>query len=126
MNTPPPRPMPMHVPVLTEVVEMGEPASTQVEPAALNAEPAAAPAWRLPAGEPAPALDETQITQRVLTDIQRQIDGMLEYRLRETLAPLMARASEALVRELRQELSKTMRDVVSRAVAQEIARQRSR
>ena len=71
-------------------------------------------------------VDEALITQRVLADLQRQIDGMLEYRLRETLAPILARTTEALVRELRQELSKTMKDVVARSVAQEVARQRSR
>jgi hypothetical protein len=75
---------------------------------------------------PSTGLDEALITQRVLADLQRQIDGMLEYRLRETLAPILARTTEALVRELRQELSKTMKDVVARSVAQEVARQRSR
>jgi hypothetical protein len=75
---------------------------------------------------PATGVDEALITQRVLADLQRQIDGMLEYRLRETLAPILARTTEALVRELRQELSKTMKDVVARSVAQEVARQRSR
>jgi len=75
---------------------------------------------------PGTGVDEALITQRVLADLQRQIDGMLEYRLRETLAPILARATEALVRELRQELSKTMKDVVARSVAQEVARQRSR
>ncbi len=75
---------------------------------------------------PGTGVDETLITQRVLADLQRQIDGMLEYRLRETLAPILARTTEALVRELRQELSKTMKDVVARSVAQEVARQRSR
>jgi len=69
---------------------------------------------------------EAQITQRVMADLQRHIDGMLEYRLRETLAPILARTTETLVRELRQELSKTMKDVVARSVAQEVARQRSR
>ena len=64
--------------------------------------------------------------QRVHADLQRQIDGMLEYRLREAMAPVLARTTELLVRELRQELSKTMKDVVARAVAQEVARQRSR
>jgi hypothetical protein len=75
---------------------------------------------------PSTGVDEALITQRVLADLQRQIDGMLEYRLRETLAPVLARTTEALVRELRQELSKTMKDVVARSVAQEVARQRSR
>ena len=74
----------------------------------------------------ASGLDEAQIVQRVHADLQRQIDGMLEYRLREAMAPVLARTTELLVRELRQELSKTMKDVVARAVAQEVARQRSR
>jgi len=87
-----------------------------------------APTSRLPEATavPSAAALEAQITQRVMADLQRQIDGMLEYRLRETLAPILARTSEALVRELRQELSKTMKDVVARSVAQEVARQRSR
>ena len=39
------------------------------------------------------------MAQRVLNEVQRQIDGMLEYRLREALTPILARTSEALVRE---------------------------
>lgn len=107
------------------------------EPAALSSPPrtAAMPASTgassvpgVPGGKPmvTAAVDEALITQRVMADLQRQIDGMLEYRLRETLAPILARTTEALVRELRQELSKTMKDVVARSVAQEVARQRSR
>jgi hypothetical protein len=83
----------------------------------------AAPAEPVVAGV---SIDEAQIVQRVHADLQRQIDGMLEYRLREAMAPVLARTTELLVRELRQELSKTMKDVVARAVAQEVARQRSR
>jgi hypothetical protein len=81
---------------------------------------------RLAADAEVRAIDEAQIVQRVHADLQRQIDGMLEYRLREAMAPVLARTTELLVRELRQELSKTMKDVVARAVAQEVARQRSR
>lgn len=91
--------------------------------------PAPVPAVQAPPALPPRAssgVDEAAMAQRVLIEVQRQIDGMLEYRLREALTPILARTSEALVRELRQELSKTMRDVVSRAVAQEVARQRTR
>ena len=89
------------------------------------------PAPPLPASTVEPAVpgvvvDEALIAQRVLVDLQRQVDGMLEYRLREAMAPILARATDALMRDLRQELSKTMNDVVARAVAQEVARQRSR
>lgn len=73
----------------------------------------------------APASLEDQVTQRVLADLQRQVDLMLEYRLREVLAPALARVSDLLVRETRQELASTLRDIVGRAVAQELARRRS-
>jgi hypothetical protein len=69
---------------------------------------------------------EAQIAQRVLGDVQKQIDGMLDFRLKEAIGPLLARHSEALVRDLRDELSRTMRDVVTRSVAQEMAKLRHR
>jgi hypothetical protein len=62
----------------------------------------------------------------VLLDVQRQIDLMLETRLRETLAPALARLTDALIRETRNELASTLRDVVVRAVSQELSRHRSR
>lgn len=69
-----------------------------------------------------PALSEDQIVQRVLLDLQRQIDLMLEYRVREALIPALTRATDALVLEARNELASTLRDVVSRSVAHELAR----
>ncbi len=174
----PPRTAPVHVPVLTEVIEVPEPGdllTAQTVPEqvhtvvvdeaaqgypAPSASPVASTAQAMPrpdkfnavplASEPMmprpipvldtvldptalretvltpPALDEAQISQRVLAEVQRQIDGMLEFRLREAMAPILARTADALVRELRDELSRTMSDVVSRAVTQELARQRPR
>jgi hypothetical protein len=104
------------LPTLTEVV--------RVEPAADGP-----PQGELPLLEAVvetSAVDERQLTSRVLADVQRQIDLMLEYRLREALAPAMARLTEALVHEARSELASTLRDVVARAVAVELARQRGR
>ena len=63
---------------------------------------------------------------RVLADLQRQIDLMLEVKLREVLAPALTRATDALMREARTELASTLRDIVSRAVAQELSRHRQR
>jgi hypothetical protein len=74
----------------------------------------------------APSFDEAAVTRRVLEEVQRQIDLMLEYRLREALGPLLARLSDTLIREARDELAATLRDVVSRAVAQEVERHRGR
>ncbi|URI06662.1 hypothetical protein MW290_12215 [Aquincola tertiaricarbonis] len=106
------------LPTLTEVVRVEPtPMPSLPEPPLLDAV--------LDAGHPPPP-DEQHLTQRVLADVQRQIDLMLEYRLREALAPAMARLTEALVHEARSELASTLRDVVARAVAQELGRQRGR
>lgn len=124
----PSRPRPAHVPVLTEVVDL--PGAAPLAPPA--AVVGSAPELVTPSTSPlppaaAPALpSEAQITQRVMQDVQRQVDGMLEFRLREAMAPVLARHTDALVQELRQELSRTLRDVVARAVAQEMARLRQR
>jgi hypothetical protein len=69
---------------------------------------------------------EQQIAQKVMQDVQRQLDGMLDFRLREAMAPLLARHADALVQDLREELSRTLRDVVQRAVSQELAKLRQR
>ncbi len=71
-------------------------------------------------------VNEDQITQRVLAELERQVDLMLEYRLREVLTPLLTRATDGLIRDARTELASTLRDVVARAVAQELARHRTR
>ncbi|MDP9044669.1 MAG: hypothetical protein M3O01_07655, partial [Pseudomonadota bacterium] len=69
---------------------------------------------------------EDQVIQGVLAEVQRQVELMLEYRVREVLTPLLQRAADHFVRDARTELASTLRDVVSRAVAEELARRRSR
>ncbi|MGK2900681.1 MAG: hypothetical protein ACSLE9_18685 [Burkholderiaceae bacterium] len=110
---------PDRVPTLTEVVAW---------PTAAAPPPGEAPGESASPVGPAPAagLDEEQLTQRVLIDLQRQMDLMLDYRLREVLTPLLARAADGIVREARSELASTLRDVVERAVSQELARHRTR
>jgi hypothetical protein len=72
------------------------------------------------------AVAESQISQQVLSDVQRQVDRMFEYRVREALGPVLARLTDQFVEETRRELSLTLRDIVKRAVAQELARLRLR
>jgi hypothetical protein len=128
---------PGRVPTLTEVVRMPEahaPAPVPAVPAPIAEAPAFAAT--VPAAlEPmrgggvvvgSPAIDEEELMQRVLADLQRQIDLMLEVKLREVLAPALTRATDALMREARTELASTLRDIVSRAVAQELSRHRQR
>ena len=114
-----PRPAPpQRVPTLTEVVQLAPPRPVQTLSDAA------------PPGSPVPAytapVDEAAIAKRVLEDVQRQLDLMLEYRLRDVLGPMLARLSDALIREARDELASTLRDVVARAVAQEVERHRGR
>ena len=105
------------VPTLTEVIEVGVDSMLPAD--------TALPSQAVPP-EPSQQFDEAVLVQRVLGDVQRQIDLMLEYRLREALAPALARLSEALVYEVRDELASTLRDVVAKAVAQELSRHRMR
>ena len=87
--------------------------------------PAPPPPARPPsATKPTPG--EVQLTQRVLADLQRQVELMLEVRLREALAPILARATDSLVRDARKELTAAMRDIVARAIAKELGRREDR
>lgn len=67
-------------------------------------------------------MTEEQLAQRVLVELQHQVDLMLDVRLRESMAPLLVRATDALVRDVRNQLTLTLRDIVTKAVAQELAR----
>lgn len=111
---------PGQVPKLTEVVDV-----PKLEAAVAPAETVAS---RLAAARAAhtPETSEDQIVARVLAEVQRQVDLVLESRMREALAPALTRLSDALVREVRAELASTLRDVVTRAVAQEMSRHRAR
>jgi hypothetical protein len=106
-------PEPSRLPTLTEVVATEEAAEAD---ARTDAAAQAAVA----------EVDEARLSQRVLAGLEQQIDLMLEYRLRDALAPALARASDTLIREMRVELASTLRDVVARAVAQELEKHRSR
>ncbi|MBX3607499.1 MAG: hypothetical protein KF788_19620 [Piscinibacter sp.] len=120
---------PTRVPTLTEVVRLPEggevavPTPPPPPPDPMIARPpAAAPFVERRAGWP--QLSEDQIVQRVLSDLQRQIDLMLEVKLREVLAPVLTRATDTMLRDARAELASTLRDVVARAVEQELSRHR--
>jgi len=117
MTTRRPGPAALHsVPTLTEVIEIAD----------LPAEHTGEGEQSIPAAGPEPQFSEEMLVQRVLADIQRQTDLMLEVRLREAVTPALARLTDSLIREMRTELSATLREVVARAVALEVARHRNR
>ena len=112
-------PPPRGVPTLTEVVQWPDTGS-------LREVSAFAPA-KAATSNPLEAMpSEAQLTQAILADVQRQIDLMLDYRMREMLAPLLARATDGLIRDSRHALASTLQEIVARAVAQEISRHRAR
>jgi hypothetical protein len=71
---------------------------------------------------PPAAVDEAMLTQRVLANLDNQLDLMFEHRLRETLAPVLARTTDTLVREMRNQLAVSLREMVARAVSLELDR----
>ena len=134
---------PQSVPVLTEVVVMPKKATPEVvhndyppfSPDPAYAETAPAPLGDWPGNPPPsaraqadagfiapPLIDEAMLTQRVLADLDKQLDLMFEHRLRETLSPVLARMTDTLVREMRNQVAASLREMVTRAVALELDR----
>ena len=75
-------------------------------------------------GSAGPVVDERQLKERILVDLQRQIDAVIEYRMREVLTPILTRATDSIVRDARAELSRSLRTWIDQSVAQELRRQR--
>lgn len=98
----------VQVPTLTEVVQL--------------------PADGPPAGGSGPATPDSPpsepslLRERVFADVQQRLDLVLEQRIRELLAPTLARMADDCILQARAELDVTIRDLV----AQAIDRQRSR
>jgi len=115
---PPPR-----APVAPPAAQPASPAFAATAPAALTP-PTPQPAPPVARAAAAAPLNEDVIVQRVLADVQRQLDLVFEYKLRELLAPTLARIADSLIRDTRNELATTLREIVTRAVAQELQRTR--
>jgi len=117
MSTEPKKPQ--RVPTLTEVIvdlpaeQSGAPATpardAQVAPETLMAEA---------------MMQETRIVSKVIERLQPRIDVLFEHRLREALAPTVARIYSALADEMRKELARKLRDAVEQAVNEELGRHR--
>jgi len=124
LSTGPAQP-PGRVPTLTEVVVLPDSAPAPL-PLPLEADVMAQPAMSAPSASQRAPLNDEEIIQSVVADLQHQVDLMLEYRMREILTPILTRAADAVIRDARTELASTLRDLVARAVAQELARHRGR
>lgn len=116
-------PVPQRVPTLTEVVQN-------------------APAPELPAtmSKPAPAVEadiapdslvasaliqEERIVKQVVATLEQRIDLLFEHRMLEALAPALDRLYDGLTVEVRKQLTVALREIVARAVAEELTRHRA-
>jgi hypothetical protein len=112
------------VPTLTEVVELDSlfPA-TQVpfdEPSLGLRDPALVQGTTGPESRAASDFDTragaSALSAEVLFELEQRIGAALEARLRQALAPALARAADSLIQEARQELAQTLRDLVDESV----------
>jgi hypothetical protein len=117
-----PRSQPQSLPVLTEVVVMPDGATDSSFPDTQQPPPTQGFREAEASVISQAQVDENMLVERILHDLERQIDLMFEQRLREAMGPSLARIADMLVRETRNELALTLREMVSRAVQTEIAR----
>ena len=73
-----------------------------------------------------PVLDTRALVNDVLAELQPRIDMLFESRLREALAPALARAAEGLIREARSELGSALHELVNDAVQRALQRRGGR
>ena len=99
------------VPTLTEVVDLAGPAD--LPGAAVGPQPCP---------ELSPSTAPLELSAEVLFELEQRIDSLFEMRLREALAPALARAADGLIREARLELSSALRDLVEDAVVRALER----
>ena len=102
---------PDHVPTLTEVLLATNDAADAKLAEAFGSHSASEIA------EAAEAADLLEL-------IQQRIDMVFQTRLREAIAPALARLVDGLLRDLGPELARVLRDTAEQAVTQELARRR--
>lgn len=68
---------------------------------------------------------EQTLRENVLRQVLSRIDFVLEHRVRDSLADVLQTAVESLAMEIRSGLHKTMEEVITRAVNQEISKAKS-
>lgn len=68
---------------------------------------------------------EATLRENVLRQVLARVDFVLEHRVRDSLADVLQTAVESLAQDIRAGLHRTMEEVITRAVTQEIARAKS-
>jgi hypothetical protein len=123
------------IPVLTEVVADTPPASADAAPH--DVPEAAAPSDRAPTVAAAPATLEERaaatlgeddwdalelrLCERIVHQLQGRVDFVLQQRVRDSISDVLQTALAGLTEEIRGGLEQTIEQIVTRAVAQELA-----
>lgn len=128
---------PVSVPTLTEVVEWAPavpPPPLDVVPTLHDEVPVLCDAaWLVERTTPTPTptqpqafspVDEAQLTQRIVEQIEQQLDTLFSERLSPLMLAVLDRAVEELATHAKNELASTLRGIVSQAVSQELAKRR--
>ena len=127
------RPTPLPLKPAAPPASPGSPGPAEQRLAQAAEQPAERAAGPVPPGAPLPSPmseDEWQrmerrVRERILGQLLSRTDAMLEERIRSSVAGVLEQAVDGLAATLRASLHKTLEDVVSRAVAQEITRLQS-
>lgn len=110
------------MPTLTEVLELDAPPVGNQADATPQDGFAAPPPEATPAAAVQPMPDTAALVSEVLAELQPRIDMLFESRLREALAPALARAADGLIREARAELGSALHELVDEAVKRALQR----
>lgn len=115
------------IPVLTEVIAPPQPAPAPQPSATEPKAPAAEPQQRaaIEWDDELWTRMEREVRERVLHQVLERIDFVLEQRVRDSLADVLQIAVENLANEIRSGLHHTVKEVVTRAVTQEISKLQS-
>jgi len=112
---------PQRVPTLTEVIiDLPADQSSAAAPSAPARDAQVAPETLMAEA----LIQETRIVSKVIERLQPRIDVLFEHRLREALAPTVARVYAALADDVRKELARKIREAVEQAVNEEMGRHR--
>jgi hypothetical protein len=128
---------PVSVPTLTEVVEWAPavpPPPLDVVPTLHDEVPVLCDAaWLVERTTPTPTqpqafspVDEAQLTQRIVEQIEQQLDTLFSERLSPLMLAVLDRAVEELAAHARNQLASTLPGIVSQAVSQELSQRQDR
>ena len=79
----------------------------------------------VPTSPSAARLADDALVEKVLEDVQRQVDLRIEHQLNAALAPVIEKLTSTLAADARVAIAESLREVVQRAVAQELDRIRA-